>query len=208
MRRWRHCTHGEPGSAGLLRFRLKSPRGRGPFPLLIFLHGAGRNGYDGRLPLAHAFLVRMHLALFCRIKLHMLVPQLSPEQHYDTDEFSDTLGGAADSLDRVDRRRIYIIGISMGGEGVFSECRRRPGRYAAAIPAVGWADPEWAEALARTPMWLAYSHEEEPYNAPIYRALKERADVKYTHLNAFGHKMTGPFFAFWPWAKWLFSKHN
>lgn len=209
MRRWQHCAYGELGSAGLLRYRLKSPRGRGPFPLLIFLYGAGRNGYDGKLPLGHAFLVRMHLALFFRKRLHILVPQLGPEQQYDSDAFSDALGGAVDHLERVDRGRIYIIGISMGGGGVFSECRRRPGRYAAAIPAVGWADPMWVEALARTPMWLTYSREEEPFNAPIYRALKEcGADVRYIRLNAFGHKMTGPFFTFWPWAGWLFSHKN
>ena len=206
MKRWRHCAFGEPGSPGLLRYRLKSPRGRGPFPLLIFLHGAGRNGYDGRLPLGHAFLVRLHLALFCRERHHMLVPQLSPEQKYDTDEFSSALGGAIDALDRVDRSRIYIIGISMGGEGVFSECKRHPGRYAAAIPTVGWTAPEGMDALAQTPLWIAVSHLEEPYNRPLYEALLERAaQVKYTRCDAFGHKMTGPFFTFWPWAKWLFS---
>ena len=207
--RWQHCTTGGPDSAGLLRYRLKSPRGRGPFPLLIFLHGAGRNGYDGRLPLGHAFLVRLHLALFCRKRLHMLVPQLAPDQAFDTDAFSDALGGAIDALDRVDHSRIYIIGISMGGQGVFSECKRHPGRYAAAIPAVGWTSPEDMDALALTPLWLAHSHEEDSCYARVYEALQARgAELNYTRNNAFGHKMTGPFFTFWPWAKWLFKYKN
>jgi len=203
---WQHGTYARPGGERLLRFRLKSPRGSGPFPLLIFLHGAGRNGYEGRNALAHAFIVRLHLALFCRRKLHLLVPQLGWEEHYDSDHFSNHLSGAIEKLGRVDHSRIYIIGISMGGCGVFSECRRHPGCYAAAIPAVGWADASWAAAMARTPMWLAYSHEEEPYNAPICEALKQHgADVKMTRKTTFGHKMTGPFFMFQPWAKWLLS---
>jgi predicted peptidase len=208
---WQHGIYGEPGGARLLRFRLKSPRGKGPFPLLIFLHGAGRNGYDGKHALAHGFIVRLHLALFCRQRLHVLVPQLGWQENYGSDEFSNALGGAIDRLGRVDRSRLYIIGISMGGCGAFSECKRHPGRYAAAIPAVGWTGPEEMDALAQTPLWLAHSPEEDRCYARIHEALRARgAQVRYTRKTAFGHKMTGPFFLFQPWAKWLlsYSKQN
>ncbi|MDR1465758.1 MAG: hypothetical protein LBJ11_10750, partial [Oscillospiraceae bacterium] len=166
--RWRRGTYGQPGGTRLFRFRLKGPRGNstaedGTFPLLIFLHGADRNGTDGKASLAHAFLLRCHLRIFCREKFYVLIPQLAYGANYDTDEFSDALGAVIERIPQVDRRRIYLTGISQGGGGTFSECVRHPERYAA-----GPSEAPWLEAL-----------------------LARGAEVRYTFGKAFGHKMTG-----------------
>jgi len=215
----------KPGRAHPFRCTLRSPKGEDHFPLLIYMHGAGADGTDGLKP-----LLRCALLIFrARQKYHLLVPQQGLGDVYG-DEFSEDLGDVIASIPRVDRARIYITGTSMGGCGAIIECRRHPERYAAAVPAVAALknlenpanhkneycrplDGAAYDALAKTPMWLAYSQYEKDGNEPLYEALKTRgAQVRRTHIRLrglFGHVIVPLVFSLTkPWAKWMFSKQK
>ena len=214
--------YAKPGWEHPFRYSLRSPKSRGDLPLVVYLHGAGAGGTNGLKPLFHFALTVPRV----RQKYHLLVPQEGLFDIYG-DEFSNALGDVIDSIPHVDRSRIYIVGMSMGGCGAIVECRRHPERYAAAVPAVAWlynlragkktrsamADPLDAaayDALAKTPMWLTYSRLEQRLNEQLCEALLARdADLRHTHIKLrgmIGHVIAPLVFSLTkPWAKWMFS---
>jgi len=215
-----------PGHEYPFRYTLRSPKGEGGLPLVIYLHGGGAGGTNGLKPL----LQRCGL-MFTKgnLKYHLLVPQQGLGNVYG-DEFSEAMGEVIESIPCVDHSRIYITGVSMGGCGAVIECRRHPERYAAAVPAVAMLrnlsreagtynameaplDAAAYDTLAQTPMWLGYSGMEQKMNEPLYEALKERgADVRRTHIKLrgwFGHAVSPFVFSLTkPWAKWMFEKRT
>lgn len=57
---------------------------------------------------------------------------------------------------RVDRDRLYLTGLSMGGFGAFAIAAARPGHFAAIAPIAGGGDPGTLDALAKSqrPIWI------------------------------------------------------
>ena len=53
---------------------------------------------------------------------------------------------------RIDRQRLYVTGLSMGGGGTWSLVASNPEKFAAAIPICGRGDLEAVEKLAKTPI--------------------------------------------------------
>ncbi len=54
----------------------------------------------------------------------------------------------------IDRRRIYVTGLSMGGYGTWRIAATYPDRFAAAVPVCGAGHPEkMANALSHVPIW-------------------------------------------------------
>ena len=220
---YRHFLYAKPGGDSQFRFRFRRVRGKKPMPLFIFLHGMGSMGYNGIVSMNEFTLTWPGLKK-ARQKCHVLVPQLGLSDPYAA-ELSEDLGAVIASLRRVDRSRIYLTGLSMGGCGAVIECRRHPGRYAACATSVaalrnlenpdendehkGPLDQQAFDTLVQTPLWLGYSRVEKNVNEPLFEALREReADVKYTFVKGFGHVLAGS--VFWltqPWAKWLFTHH-
>jgi predicted peptidase len=54
---------------------------------------------------------------------------------------------------KVDKSRVYVSGVSMGGFGTWMCLNKSPERFAAAVPICGGARPEWAGRLVNTPIW-------------------------------------------------------
>lgn len=122
-------------------------------PLLLFLHGAGERGND-----------------LDKVKLHgppkmidqgndfgaiVVSPQCPADSWWPRE--TDLLMALIDKIEReynVDKARIYVTGLSMGGYGTFALCARQPERFAAAVPICGGGDLFDARQLARLPMWV------------------------------------------------------
>jgi len=212
----------KPGWEHPFRYSLRSPKSKKELPLVVYLHGAGAGGTHGLMPLLHYLLTVPRV----RQKYHLLVPQEGLFDIYG-EAFSDALGEVIAGVPRVDRSRIYIVGMSMGGCGAIIECRRHPERYAAAVPAVAWLhnlktgkktrsamaaplDAAGYDALAKTPMWLTYSRLEQRLNEQLCEALRARhADLRQTHIKLpgmAGHVIAPLVFSLTkPWAKWMFA---
>ena len=230
--RLKRFIYAKPGWGHPFRYSLRSPKesvqaskGNGAFPLVVYLHGAGAGGTKGLKPLFHFALTIPRV----RQKYHLLVPQEGLFDIYG-DEFSNALGETIYSIPNVDRSRIYIVGMSMGGCGAILECSRHPERYAAAVPTVAWLhnlktggktrnamaaplDAKAYDTLAKTPMWLTYSRLEQRLNEQFCEALIARkADLRHTHIKLrgmSGHVIAPLVFSLTkPWAKWMFSKQK
>ena len=57
----------------------------------------------------------------------------------------------------VDTDRLYVVGLSSGGRGIYSLLAKRPEVFAAALPTAGWGDPAAMERITHIPMWADHS---------------------------------------------------
>lgn len=92
----------------------------------------------------------------------------------------------------IDTNRIYLIGVSMGGFGVWEFTARKPHLFAAAIPMAGYSDSSQIENIKHIPYWIFHGNKDEwnpvEGSRTMYKLLKqENADVKYTEYEGINH---------------------
>lgn len=150
---------------------------REPVPLVLLLHGAGERGVDNQAQLgngAGALLGSDGAA--ARFPCVFVLPQCPPDQRWvevnwakdrhtlpavPSVPLASALGLVEQLVARhgVDRRRLYLVGLSMGGFGVWDVLSRsgagagKPGRFAAAVPICGGADEDALGRAAAVPVW-------------------------------------------------------
>jgi len=121
------------------------------WPLVLFLHGAGERGDDLE-----------------KVKIHgppKLVSQgksfpfvlVSPQAPSGGGWNAEALSKLVDELTntyRIDKQRLYVTGLSMGGSGTWSLVAANPDKFAAAMPMCGRGDLANVEKLAKTPIWV------------------------------------------------------
>jgi predicted peptidase len=61
----------------------------------------------------------------------------------------------------VDKGRIYVAGISMGGYGAWDAIQRRAELFAAAIPVCGGGDEAEAPKLKNVPIWAFHGDQDQ-----------------------------------------------
>ncbi len=151
------------------------------YPLILFLHGAGESGTDVNRVKKHG----MAKVVETKKDLPFIVvsPQ-SPGRGWNP----ETLNALLDRiiLDyRVDRDRVYLTGLSMGGYGTWALAAAHPERFAAIAPICGGGNPRDAEKLKALPIWVFHGAKDP--TVPLARsqemvdALKQAgSDVKLT----------------------------
>lgn len=126
------------------------------WPLIIYLHGSGYRGGDlatlnNEGPLA--YLKEGHLPFI------VAVPMCPDDERWHP----VLLARLLDKLEatyRIDRKRIYVTGVSLGGFGTFDFAGAYPDRIAAIAPIAGEANPAIAERLKHTPTWIFHGGED------------------------------------------------
>jgi predicted peptidase len=120
------------------------------WPLILFLHGAGERGEDLEIVKQQGLAER--LAEGEDLPFIVVAPQCLPEQNWQP----ESLGRLLDLVERsyrVDRDRIYVTGMSMGGRGTWSTAMAFPNRFAAIAPICGRGEPDAAKGIAHLPVW-------------------------------------------------------
>jgi predicted peptidase len=56
----------------------------------------------------------------------------------------------------IDDRRLYGVGLSMGGFGIWDILQRKPEIFSAAVIVCGGGDPAYAERFKSTPVWTLH----------------------------------------------------
>ena len=74
---------------------------------------------------------------------------------------------------RVDRARIYLTGLSMGGFGSFDLAARKPELFAAVAPICGGGDPKTAEIVAAIPFFIVHGDDDPIVPVALSRAMNE-----------------------------------
>lgn len=96
---------------------------------------------------------------------------------------------------KVDSRRIYLGGISMGGFGTWEYAMRRPNLFAAIVPMAGYSDQAKADSIAHIPCWIFHGGADKGNptqgSRNMYRLLsKAGAEVRYTEYPNTKHSPT------------------
>lgn len=157
------------------------PKRKELYPLLLFLHGSGERGNDLELVKTHG---PPKLADTQDFPFIIVSPQCPPDQRWDIDLLHDVLVDIMAQY-RVDPHRIYLTGLSMGGEGTWALAAAYPEYFAAIAPVCGKGDTLTVTRLIDIPVWnfhgaldpdvpIQRSHE-------MVRALKDAGgNVKFT----------------------------
>ncbi|MFZ0885577.1 MAG: alpha/beta hydrolase-fold protein [Candidatus Acidiferrales bacterium] len=212
---------GEP-----MQYRLFVPADYDPrqkYPIILWLHGAAGRGSDNVSQLAGGNFAGSHIWTTPgnQAKYHafVLAPQVDATKgwarpHTNTPPVSIRL--ALEILDTVakryniDRAREYVVGQSMGGEGVWAALSIAPTRFAAAIALCGYGDAYMIPRVAKVPVWIFQGEED-----PLVRVSRARTWVaelrnvsgtpKYTEYPGVGHNAWDVAFKEPGLAAWLFS---
>ncbi len=136
----------------------KSERQSEQWPLMIFLHGSGERGAD-----------------LSKVKVHgppkivsenpdfpfiLVSPQGFEDEDWDIARLDRLLAHIRKSY-RIDDRRIYLTGLSLGGFATWDWAIARPGIFAAIAPVCGKSDPAKAAALKQTPVWAFHGDSDD-----------------------------------------------
>lgn len=174
----------DDGVAATVPYRLVVPAERilsrhpNGLPLIVFLHGSGERGDDNQAQLRH-FVGDSGGDAFQRRQPCLVLAVQCPADQYWTRLERDRIGDAAYAprFDRttpameavitaidevleghpeVDRDRVHLTGLSIGGYGAFDLAARRPELFASVVPICGGGDPTTADRLAALPITIVH----------------------------------------------------
>jgi acetyl esterase/lipase len=204
------------------------------YPLILFLHGAGERGNDNEKQLVHGaklFLKDENRKNFPAIIIFPQCPQESSWGSLKVDRtvepvkriFDYTTDAtwplqAANDLMRklikeeaVDKSRVYITGLSMGGIGTFEAVYRNPDLYAAALPICGGGDvTHYDKRVGKTAFWVFHGEADAVVNVKLSQEMVEKlkslkAEVKYNEYPGVGHNSWDNAFAEPEYLSWMFN---
>lgn len=218
-----------------LRYRLLRPEAVEPgrkYPLVLFLHGAGERGRDNRKQLVHGGRMWLNPVNREKYPAFVLAPQCPGEDYWAYPSRPESFAPdempvlqqptrlvltLKELLDRylampeVDRDRVYVVGLSMGGMATFDLAVRYPELFAAAVPVCGTVNPARLPA-AKNVKFRIY-HGDADDIVPVagsrraYKALKQAgAEVEYIEFPGVNHGSWTPAFNDREFMSWLFGR--
>jgi len=161
------------------RYLLSLPAGyaeqpKKKWPLVLFLHGAGERGNNLELVKKHG---PPKLVESGRQFPFILVSPQCPAGDFWRMEVLDGLLEEIEAKHRVDRKRIYVTGLSMGGFGTWALSLVYPQRFAAIAPICGGGSPFLADRIKHLPVWVF--HGEKDSVVPLARSAEMVAALRH-----------------------------
>ena len=168
--------------------------GKKKYPLILFLHGAGETGSDGQKQVK----VGLGKAIKAKEKSFEFIAVFPQSQKRNWRAGSEDGKRALAILDeveknyKVDAKRVYLSGLSMGGFGTWSLAAAHPERWAAIVPICGGGDPKEATKIKDIPCWCFHGDEDKAVKVEMSRsmikALKDAgASPRYDEYPGVGH---------------------
>ena len=122
------------------------------WPLVLFLHGAGERGDDLNLVKKHGPPKLIEAGK--EYPFIVISPQC-PKDNSWTWQLRELTALVDDATARhkVDKDRVYLTGLSMGGFGTWALAAYQPDRFAAIIPICGGGEQLMTRRLTHIPIW-------------------------------------------------------
>ncbi len=172
-------------------------------PVMIFLHGIGQRGSGGLVPTSGAGgAIAKHY--FASVPAIVLLPQCQPEKYWsDATMELMVMNALTQTLEEfgADEKRVSLIGVSMGGYGVWHFAREFPGKFAALVSICGGSSittgerfKSVAERVGKTPAWLFHGADDKVVSVSESRQIVEAikangGSVKYNEYEKVGHNV-------------------
>ena len=204
------------------------------WPVILFLHGSADRGADGLLQTTVGLgpAIRRDPSRYPAIVVFPQVPVDSWWVGAPAEMAMAALTRTMGEL-RVDRTRVYLTGMSMGGHGTWHLAYRYPDLFAAVVPICGCilgsdrfpgsvpvvppdsgaAISAMARRLVETPVWIFHGEMDTVVPASCSReaaaALEAvSADVRYTEYLGLGHNSWDATYASKEFTEWLFAQQR
>ncbi len=162
-------------------------------PIVFFLHGVGERGDDLDLIEKHGIpkLIKNGKSF----PFITVAPQCPPSQWWSEPKMIKSLISLVEEIFQkydIDKSKVYITGLSMGGFGTIALANERPDFFAAALAVCGGADFNDFENLRDMPLWLLHGSDDDThpasYSEKIYDHLKdENSEIKLTIYDGVDH---------------------
>ena len=205
------------------------------YPLVVFLHGAGERGEDNQAQLFHGSQQFLNPVNREKYPCYVVFPQcpsgkygayinrpnsLIPQEMTIQEQPSAFVAQVHQLItkylaeQRVDPRRVYVIGLSMGAMATYDMVIRYPELFAAAVPICGSVNPLRITEAVKHTKWSIY-HGDADTTVPLdgsreaYRKLRAvGAEVKYTEFPGVAHGSWNPAFSTPDFMSRLFAQHR
>lgn len=159
------------------------------WPLMLFLHGAGESGDNLEKVKAHG--PPKLIAAGKDLPFIVVSPQ-SPRFGWSVEALKGLLD-QVESTYRVDRSRVYLTGLSMGGFGTWALATAYPDHFAAIAPICGGGEKFWARRIASLPTWVFHGTADNVVPFQLSKDMVEALqaanarEVKLTAYDGVGH---------------------
>jgi predicted peptidase len=200
-----------------LPYRILFPKNYDPtkfYPLLLFLHGIGESGKDNSQQLKWGAALFQADSIRTKYPAFIVFPQCPTSHRWYDDWGIETLTSFLDTLQsnyRIDKKRIYIGGLSMGAFGTYAMVAQNPDLFTAAVAISGGGDDTKASIMAKA-RWRIFAGRKDNIvpdtksvtmasalknaGASVYFTLYPQADHEHSWIQAFAEP---------DFCSWLFS---
>lgn len=192
------------------------------WPVILFLHGSGERGTDGFLQTEVGIGTAIRRD-YRRIPALVVMPQCRPNQSWDGPMRSMALRclEATSRQYHLDPARVYLTGLSLGGQGVWHIAAAFPDHFAAIVPIAGFAElgestglaARLAPRLTKLPIWCF--HGELDANVPVAKSREMVAAIRNAGGTVHCTEYKGANHFIWDRAygdpalwKWLFAQRR
>ncbi len=202
-----------------LPYQLYTPEQSGKLPLIIHLHGTGEAGTDNQAQMYEGtnwgpqyFTSKENQAIQ---QAYVLAPQTPMPMRwasttlasydYASTPSTPSMTALLHVIDQlvadnpnIDATRIYMTGLSRGGQGVWNAVIQRPELFAAAVPIAGSADPKQAATIMHIPIWAFHGDADSVTSVNYTREMVDAIikaggstnTIRYTEVEGGEHDMS------------------
>ena len=130
------------------------------WPVVFFLHGIGERGDD--LDKVRLYGLPKRVEDGQQFPFIVVSPQCPADERWSENVASlDGLYEEILSKYQVNRDRVYLTGLSMGGQGVWRWATEKPEHFAAIAPICGFGYPLKAARIKRVPTWVFHGAKDQ-----------------------------------------------
>ena len=197
-------------TTGPLPYLLYTPNIDTSTPLVLFLHGSGERGDD----LVHVGDEGLPEILANATGAAVVAPQCPKDTRW-TDHLDalESILNEVGTEHAVDKGRVYLTGLSLGGQGAWFLAARAPKRFAALVPVCGRSNPETADQLKNLPTWAFHGADDPTVpldeSEKMVRALEAAGgNVKLTVYPDTGHNSWTRAYSEPELYTWLFAQRR
>ncbi len=185
---------GPEGEGKYVVFVPQDYKGDTAYPLILFLHGAGSTGNDGQKQVKGGLAPHIHKKEK-EFPFLVVFPQSQGKTWKAGSKDADralAILAAVQKTYKVDPKRVYLTGLSMGGSGSWSLAAAYPDKWAAVVPLCGRADLDSASKLKDLPLWCFIGDQDKKdlvaNNRAMIKVLKDAgAAPRYDEYAGVGH---------------------
>ena len=170
-------------------------------PLIVFLHGIRERGAGGYISGMFGTVIKQYLK---KMPALVLLPQCRPDVYWTDAKMDEMVMRQVEAVSNefsIDETRQYLMGVSMGGYGVWHFGSNYPNEFAALVSICGGSPltggnrfAPVAERVGKTPAWVFHGAEDNIVQVSESRnlvaALRERGgNVRYSEYENVGHNV-------------------